>query len=234
MDIPIGGYINQDARKSTEYAVYLNQAGLGLPDKEFYFKAEPKFQEIRQQYSAYIEKLFSLAGLDSPSKAAELILELETAIAQHHWTRVENRDRQKSYNKRTMAALAQEAPGFDWKKFIEASGVRVPVVIVRQPSYFTALGKLLDEKPLSDWKTYLKWKILDENASLLSQVFVDAHFEFREKALSGVQQIRPRWKRSVGVVNAALGEAVGKIYVERHFKPEAKARMHKLVSNLTP
>ena len=233
VDIPIGGYINQDARKSTEYAVYLNQSGLGLPDKEFYFKAEPKFQEIRRQYSAYIEKLFSLAGLDSPPQAAQRILELETAIAQHHWTRVENRDRQKTYNKKTMEALAQEAPGFDWKKFMEASGVRVPEVIVRQPSYFTALGKLLDEKPLSDWKDYLKWKILDENASLLNPVFVDAHFEFREKALSGVHHIRPRWKRGVGVVNAALGEAVGRIYVQRHFKPEAKAQMQKLVNNLT-
>ena len=140
VDIPIGGYINQDARKSTEYAVYLNQSGLGLPDKELYFKAEPKFQEIRKQYSAYIEKLFSLAGLDSPAQAAQRILELETAIAQHHWTQVENRDRQKTYNKKTMETLAQEAAGFDWKKFMEGSGVRVPEVIVRQPSYFTALA----------------------------------------------------------------------------------------------
>lgn len=230
---PFGFWVNQDLKNSTEYILYFNQSGLGLPDRDYYFKDDAKFQEIRRKYRAYIEKILTLGGQDNAAAQAGRIMEMETDLAQHHWTRVENRDRDKTYNKFALARLAGLTPDFDWSYFMQASDIaNAPEVIIRQPSFLEGFNGIFAKYSVEDWKSYCTWKLLDGAAPLLPQRFVDAHFEFRQKTLSGIEKNRPRWKRAVSGVNDVLGEVVGRIYVERHFKPEAKARMVELVENL--
>ncbi len=230
---PFGFWVNQDLKNSTEYILYFNQSGLGLPDRDYYFKDDAKFQEIRQKYLTYIEKILTLGGQDNAAAKAARIMEMETGLAQYHWTRVENRDRDKTYNKYALAQLTGLTPDFDWPYFMKASDVSgAPAVIIRQPSFFEGFNGIFAKYSVEDWKSYCSWKLLDGAAPLLPQRFVDAHFEFRQKTLSGIEKNRPRWKRAVSGVNDVLGEVVGRIYVERYFKPEAKARMVELVENL--
>ncbi len=233
LQTPFGFWVNQDLKNSTEYILYFNQSGLGLPDRDYYFKDDAKFQEIRRKYLAYIEKILTLGGQDNAAAKAARIMEMETGLAQYHWTRVENRDRDKTYNKFALAQLAGLTPDFDWPYFMQASDIaNAPEVIIRQPSFFEGFNGIFAKYSVEDWKAYCAWKLLDGAAPLLPQRFVDAHFEFRQKTLSGIEKNRPRWKRAVSGVNDVLGEVVGRIYVERYFKPEAKARMVELVENL--
>ena len=158
---------------------------------------------------------------------------VETALAKNHWDRVKSRDRTLTYNKLDRAGLEALTPGFDWSSWWKEYGAKpVDEVVVRQPDYFKALAKLLDSIPLADWKTWLKWQVLLDAAPLLSKPFVQENFEFFGKTLTGTPGIRPRWQRSVAAVERAMGEAVGKLYVSKHFPPEAKSRMKDLVANL--
>jgi len=225
--------ISPDARKSDTYAVYLSQAGISLPDRDYYLSDDPKFEKIRGEYVAHIEKMFTLAGIPDAKTAAAAVFALEKRLAEAHWTRVESRDREKTYNKRTLEVLQQESPNFPFNRYFEGLGARnVPYVIVRQPSYLTAMGKALADTPLQTWKHWLKWNVITGTAPYLSKQFVDEDFAFFGRTLRGMTENRARWKRGVDLVENALGEAVGKIYVERHFPPEAKARMEALVENL--
>jgi putative endopeptidase len=230
---PLAVFVGQDAKQATRYIAYANQSGLGLPDRDYYFKQEPRFAETRAAYLTYIETLLGLAGEKDPAGAAKAILALETSLAEKHWDRVRNRDREATYNLKSVAELEQLTPGFSWPRYLKALNAdKTPGVIVRQPDYFQALDAVLAKTPLPTLKQYLSFKLLDKLAPLLSSPFEQAEFVFRGKTLQGLQENRPRWKRGVETVDGALGEVLGKLYVERHFSPQSKARMQELVKNL--
>jgi putative endopeptidase len=226
-----GAYVDVDAKKSDQYIVYLFQGGIGLPDESYY--RDPKYQKIREQYLAHVEKMAGLADARDPKNAAARVLDVETKIAKHHWDRVKRRNRDLTYNKKTLKELEALAPGIDWASWFKGLGApEIAEVVVAEPDFFTEAAKLLDEIPLDDWKVWLAWRIVHDSASLLSKPFVDEDFAFYGRTLSGAQEIRPRWKRGVDMISGALGEAVGKLYVEKHFPPAAKTRMKELVDNL--
>ncbi|HWH75022.1 MAG TPA: M13 family metallopeptidase, partial [Methylibium sp.] len=232
---PVGMYIGQDARNSTRYVPILHQAGLGLPDRDFYLQADdPKFQKIRADYLAHIARLLALAGERDTEAQARAILALETALAEGQWTRVENRDALKRYNRVDLARLPETAPGLDWPAFLAEARLagRTPDVIVSQPSFFATLGRLAETVPLADWRAYLKLRLLSAYAPFLSRAFVDERFGFAGTVLRGTPQNLPRWERGAMLVQESLGEAVGQLYVARHFPPSSKTRMEQLVANL--
>ncbi len=230
-DGPFGLAVQTDAKRSDRYIVYLEQGGIGLPDESYY--RLDKFRPIRDAYLAHVRRMFELAGRPDPAGAAAEVVELETRLAKDHWDRVKSRDDTLTYNKKDRDALAALTPGYDWAAWFAAAGVRgVDEVVVRQPTYFAALARAIDEVPLPRWKTWLTWCVLKANAPSLSRPFVEENFAFHGKTLTGAQELKPRWKRGVAVVESALGEAVGKLYVEKHFPPAAKARMRELVANL--
>ncbi|WNG39222.1 peptidase M13 [Archangium violaceum] len=233
VQMPFSTYVGQDAKQADRYIVYASQSGLGLPDRDYYFKQEPRFVETRAAYLTYIETLLRLAGEKDPAGGAKAILALETSLAEKHWDRVRNRDREATYNLKSVAELDKLTPGFSWSRFLQAAGEeKTPGVIIRQPDYFQALASTLASTPLPTLKTYLSFKVLDRYAPLLSSPFEEAHFVFYGKTLQGLQENRPRWKRGVETVELALGEVLGKLYVDRHFSPESKVRMQELVKNL--
>ena len=226
--------VDLDPKDSTRYAVTLMQSGLGLPDRDYYLKDDAKLADTRAKYLLHVEKMLGMAGDAEAHESAAAILRLETAMAQVQWTRVANRDPEKSYNKVGVAALAQLMPDFDLHGYLEHAsiGAKVDYVIVRQPSYFSGLDKLLAETPLSTWKSYFKWHQLSAAAPLLSKAFVDERFAFTGTVLRGIPENRPRWKRGMGVLDGSLGEALGKLYVDKYFPPQSKTRMEALVQNL--
>ncbi|MDX1676515.1 M13 family metallopeptidase [Arsukibacterium sp.] len=231
--IPFGWFINNDAKNSTEYAVYLGQGGLGLPDRDYYFNDDEKSLKLIADYKAYLTDMFSLAGHAEPAAAAERVFTLEKALAEHHWTRLDNRNADKTYNKVTVTELNSSMGSFDWAAF--ADGVKlagVTDIIVRQPSYFAGFAKVVDATDIQSWQDYLTLKTIHGYADKLSSNFADRRFAFYGTTLSGTEQQQPRWKRAVDASDQVLGELTGKLYVERHFKPEAKARMEELVANL--
>lgn len=233
VEIPFGGYVTTDNKQSDQYILYLYQSGLGLPDRDYYLEDTEKFQKLRQDYTAHVAKVLDMAGMEDSAAAAGQILALETRLAQDQWTRVDSRDRDKTYNKRSVAQLAEEAPGFGWARYFnDLGGDKIRNVIVMQPSYFSAMATAIDEVPLEQWRTYLKWNLINTFAAYLSEPYVKADFDFYGTTLRGVPEIRSRWKRGVSLVEDSLGMALGKIYVEKHFPPEAKARMQDLVGYL--
>jgi predicted metalloendopeptidase len=230
---PIGFFISQDSKQATRYIAQVSQSGLGLPDRDYYLKSEENFQKLRTAYQSYIETLFRLAGQPNPADAAKNIMALETRLAEKQWDRARNRDREATYNLKTVAELDQLAPSFSFTRYIAAMDAqKTPGVVVRQPDYIQALDAILKDTPLPVLKQYLTFKVLDDAAAALPKAFRDAQFEFRGHALSGQPQQRPRWQLGVATVNGILGEATGKLYVDRHFSPEQKVRMQELVSNL--
>jgi putative endopeptidase len=231
IDGAFGLDVDTDAKRSDRYILHLSQGGLGLPD-ESYYRLE-KFKPQRDAYLAHIRRMFELVGLPDPAGSAEQVVDLETRLAKDHWDRVKSRDSTLTYNKKDLKALSELTPVFDWPAWFEAAGARgIEEVVVRQPTYFEAMSRAVAEVPLTRWKAWLAWKILRDRAPLLSRPFVEEHFAFNGKTLTGAQELRPRWKRGVGVVEGALGEALGSLYVARHFPPAAKARMQGLVANL--
>ncbi|MFQ5747454.1 MAG: M13 family metallopeptidase [Gemmatimonadota bacterium] len=230
---PIGLFVNQDAKNATAYITYLSQSGLGLPDRDYYFNEDARFAEIRDKYLEHIQRMFEMAGFEDPAGSARAIMDLETAIARSHWTRVQNRDRDSTYNKVDLAGAAKLAPGFDWQTMLTAAELPgVEALIVRQPSYLEALDGIVRTTPVARWRTYLRWKLLDAWAADLPQRFVDADFDFYGRTLRGTEENRPRWKRAVSAVRGTMGELLGQAYVARHFQAEKKARMDELVANL--
>jgi putative endopeptidase len=230
---PVALFVGQDAKDATRYIVYVTQSGLGLPDRDFYFKPEPRFAEMRTAYQAYVEKLLTLGGEKNAAAAAKAILELETKLADKSWERARNRDREATYNLKSVAELEKLTPGFSWSRYLKAVGAeKTPAVIVRQPDFFQAMVATLKATPLPVIRQYLRFKVLDAYAPLLNQAFEETHFAFRGKTLQGQQENRPRWKRGVETVEGGMGEAVGQLYVARHFSPESKKRMEQLVANL--
>ncbi|HMS89604.1 MAG TPA: M13-type metalloendopeptidase, partial [Acidimicrobiales bacterium] len=232
---PFGLAVFADAGRSDHYAAYLAQGGLGLPDEAFY--REDSFAPVREAYVAHIARMLTLAGTDETeaAAAADRVMALETRLASHHWDNVRDRDANATYNPHERAELEALAPGVAWEAWLDGLGAPAGTldrVIVREPSFVTALGEALHDVPLDDWKVWLRWHVLRASASLLSSRFVDADFDFYGRTLTGAPEVKARWKRGVAVVESALAEAVGKLYVAEHFPPEAKAQMLDLVANL--
>lgn len=240
VDGPIGFFVGTDAKDSNSHLAAVVQSGTTLPDRDYYLRDDDKYVAARDALKQYIETLFELADIDDGAPAADAILNLETALAGVQWTRTELRDAEKRYNKYAVSDLASLTPNIEWEPFFTAVGAENLVnVNVVTPSYFEGLDAIVRSTALKDLQYYAVFHILDTAAPVLPNEFTDAHFELHRKQLAGVPQQEPRWKRGVAMTSGrgagdfgALGEAVGQLYVARHFKPAAQKRMNQLVSNL--
>ncbi|MGO4102673.1 M13 family metallopeptidase [Leifsonia sp. YAF41] len=226
-------YVDNDPGNPERYLVFVEQGGLGLPD-ESYFRDE-KFAEVRTAYLTFIERMFTLAGVADAAERAQRVFDLETALAGHHWDNVTTRDSEKTYNLRDWDQVSALAAGADldlWLTGLDAPTGSFTEVVVREPSFVAGLAELLTEPRLESWQDWLRWQVIRSSAAYLSSDFVETNFDFYGRTLTGTPQIRDRWKRGVSLVEGALGEAVGRIYVDRHFKSSAKASMDVLVDYL--
>ena len=230
--LPFGWFINNDAKNSSEYALYLSQSGLGLPDRDYYLKDDEKFTKIRASYEQYITDVLAKAGVKEAAQAAASVLALEKTIADAQWSRVQSRDATKSYNKMTLAEADKLAGELDLSTFFKEAGVITADIIVRQPSFLEALGSIYQNTDLATWKNYLKFHFVSGYAQLLNDDLVDLKFNFYSTTLRGVEEQAPLWKKAVDASNSVLGEILGKVYVKDNFPPEAKARMEELVDNV--
>jgi len=226
--------IQQDAKDASRYVFDLGQGGLGMPDRDYYLLDDQRLAQIRASYLRYVEAMLQMAGQPGAAQQARHILKLETELAQAQWTKVENRDPIRIYNRFELTQLADLAPGYQWDTYLAGAGVagKLDYLVISQPSYISAFNTLLRQTQLTIWKSYFRWRLLNEFAPFLSQRFVDAHFAFYGTALRGIGENRPRWKRGVGLVDAAIGEGLGRVYISSHFPPESKLRMDQLVRNL--
>ena len=230
---PIGLFIFSDFQDANTNVVYLAENGTTLPDRDYYLKDDEHHVQGRQLLTEYAGRLFTLSGLPGADRIGGEVLALETRLAEVQWTREENRDRVKQYNPHTLAELDALAPGIDWKAFFEAS--RLPerdAYIVMQPSFFAAAHGIITGTPVETWRDYLRFQTLSAYAPVLSADYFSAWFDMFLKGLQGVEEPKPRWKRAIASINGNMGELLGQLYVERHFKPEAKARMQELIDNL--
>ena len=226
---------DQDFKDSSKVIGEATQGGLGLPDRDYYTRDDDDSKKLRERYVEHITKLFTLAG-DGPEKAgaeAKTILGIETSLAKSSMTNVERRDPQKVYHKMSVADAQALTPHLSWDSYFQAlGGPKLAEINIGQPDFFKALDGLLASVPLADWKTYYRWHLLDRSAALLSDPFVQESFAFNGRILTGSKEIRPRWKRCTSAVDQQIGEALGQVYVQKYFPPEAKARALDLVHNL--
>lgn len=229
-------YVDTDAKNSARYLVHFTQSGLGLPDESYY--REEQHAEVLEAYPGHIARMFGLVfGGDPEShiQTAERIVALETRLAEAHWDVVKRRDADLSYNLRTFAELRDESVGFDWVTWVAALGTNVDAlaeIVVRQPDYIRSFAELWRGEDLEVWKSWARWRVIRARSSWLTDELVAADFDFYGRRLTGAEQIRERWKRAVSLVEGLMGDAVGKLYVQRHFPPGAKARIDELVANL--
>ena len=226
-----GPGISDDAKEPMRYAVYLGQAGLGLPNRDYYLK--PEFAPKLAAYQAYVAQILTLAGWSDPQGAAKAIVAMETEIARVSWTLEDRRDDSKTYNPIPTAELAGFAPGFDWAAFLDGAELgKVQRIVLQENTAIPKIAAIYARTPLATLKAWEAFSIADQAAPYLSAAFVQAHYEFREKTLQGQPQQRARWKRGVGLVDGQMGEALGKLYVAQYFPPESKAKMLELVSGI--
>jgi putative endopeptidase len=226
--------VDPDFKHSTQYAFWLSQSGLGLPDRDYYLSEDEKLVAFRRQYRVHVQKMFRLLGDANAAHEADDILALETALAKIQWTRVDERDVQKIYNPKTLAQLAELAPQIDWRRYLVEGGLSSPppAIIVQEPDYVSGLSELLHATPLTIWKEYFRFRLLSSRAPYLPRAFVDEDFAFNKGVLRGTPQIEERWKRGCELVDRQIGEASGKLYVAKFFPPESKAHAEDLVGNL--
>lgn len=231
--VPLSLFVYQDLKNPTIYTVYTWQAGLGLPDREYYLKDDERSKEIKIKYVEHIAKMFDLAGLSNSKESSEVVMALETKLAEKHMEKEKTRDLVSLYNMFPVDTLSNIMPHFNWTAYLEEAGMKDEKNLgVLMLDYTKALDNIITSTDLDVWKTYLKWGILNENASRLSKGIDDQNFNFYSKELRGTPEQRPLWRRGVSTVNGTLGEVVGKVYVKKHFPPEAKERMETLVANL--
>jgi predicted metalloendopeptidase len=233
--VPFDFGIHQDNKDSTKYVADIGQGGLGMPDRDYYLKADDKkLAETKAKYQEHVQKMLAMAGDQHAAANAKAIVDFETEIAKVQWTKVELRDPIKAYNKVNLADMDKVAPGFDWKTWLDTTGLsgKSTYVIVGQPTYLKAFVDVSNKTSLDTWKAYLSLHLIESYGSFLSKNFVDERFDFYGKTLSGVKEMEPRWKRGVGAVERSQGESLGKLYVAEYFPAERKARMEALVKNL--
>jgi len=230
---PVGVAIYPDLANPTKYAVYAGQSGLGMPNRDYYLLQGAKYDAYRAAYLAYVTQIQELAGIPDAAAKAGRIMALETAIARIHWTPEQSRDVEKIYNPMDLAKLNAFAPQFQWNRALAKSGLGdVKTVVVTETSAVQDIGKLLDSVSLSIWKEYLAYHFVSDHAAYLPTAFDQASFDFFSKTLRDVPTQRDRWKRGVSLVNGALGEAVGQIYVQRHYPAESDRQMGELITNI--
>src|SRR5208283_3982867 len=224
-----------DFKDSTHYLAEADQGGLGMPDRDYYTREDDRSKQLRVDYLQHVAKMFELMG-DAPERAtveAKMVMDLETSLAKASRTNVELRDPEKNYNKMTLAQLKTLTPDWSWENYFQAVGAPpISFVNIGQPDFFKEMNHQLTATSIDTWKIYLKWHLLHSNAQTLSDNFVQENFNFYGKTLSGTKELQPRWKRCVQSTNANLGEALGEVYVEKYFPPEAKARAKEMVNNL--
>jgi putative endopeptidase len=230
---PIGVYIGPDDKNPDAYFVNLVQSGLGLPDRDYYVKDDPKLKEIRAAYQAHIGRMLTLAGSPDPAGTAARIMALETRVARAHWAAERTRDAIANYNPKARAAVVTFAPGLDWQAMFDAMEVGTwDKFNVNTPSAVKEVAALVSSQPVDDWKAYLTYHHVHNHAPYLPKAIDDENFAFFGKTLAGREQQRERWQRGVDTVNNSLGEAIGQVYVKKHFPPEAKAKIDALVENM--
>lgn len=230
---PIAVFVGLDERNPDRYICNMSHAGLGLPEREYYRRTDGEFPNIRAAYVAHIERLLTLAGQSGGAAKARAILALETRIAEQHWPIADRRNRDRTYNLKTRAEIRALAPNFPWDASFDAAGLGgVQEVVIAELSSIGPLANLFMATPVSTWRSYLTYHLVRNNAAVLPQAIDDEVFDFYGRTLNGQPAQRERWKRAVQAVNGAMGEAIGEIYVQRHFPPEAKQQMTDLVENL--
>ncbi len=225
----------QDDKDSTREIAQAVQGGLGMPDRDYYTKDDDASKKLRDAYVAHVTKMLTLLGepAEKADADAKKIMALETSLAQASRTRVELRDPQKNYNKMTPAELQTLTPDWNWGDYFKETGLTVPGDIdVHQPDFFKAVNTAFTSTSIDDWKTYLRWHLINGAASALSSDFVNEDFNFKETTLRGTKQIKPRWKRVIISEDGEIGEALGKLYAAEYFPPEAKARALELINNV--
>jgi putative endopeptidase len=231
--VPVAVDQNEDFRDPAHYMIYAWQDGLGLPDREYYSASDDASVDIRSKYLAHIATMFDLAGFDGGAAAAIEVMDLETRIAAAHITKEAARNWPENYNKVSLDKLNEVMPNFNWRGYIDEAGIQdIDGLVLMMTSYFETLDTIIAETPIETWKTYLRWVALNSRANALNAALDEQDFEFYGRTLSGTEEQRAPWRRAVTTVNGLLGEVVGKVYVKKHFPPEAKERMVELVDNL--
>ena len=233
ISIPFQIAVNTDFKNPKEYSLMTWQSGLGLPEREYYLSTDTKMADIRKKYVAHIESMLKLTGIENATKNATTIMALETAMANYQMKKEDTRDVMKLYNKYATKDLSTLMPDFDWTTMLKNAGVdSQKSLVVTQVAYLKNLNGLIKNTPIDTWKIYLKWGLINKSAGSLTTALDNQNFEFYGKTLYGTEKQQEDWKRAVGTVNAGLGEVVGKVYVKKHFSPEAKERMTGMVKNL--
>ncbi len=231
--VPIAASVDQDSKNPDRYWVDISQSGLGMGNRDLYDTAKTQFDKQRAGYRAYLKTIFELAGFDKAEARATTVYAIEEKIAKAHWTNVENRDPVKGYNPRTRAELNAQAPGINWEKWLNGLGIPENTTLgMHQPSALTKIAQLLKDEPVNAWQDYLRAFTISGKARLLPQRFVDANFAFYGTVMSGTPENEARWKRAVDFTSESVSDAVGKLYVAKHFTPATKARADELVGNL--
>jgi putative endopeptidase len=228
-------WIAQDEKLSSRYMVHLWQGGLSLPDRDYYLSTSADQKRIREQYHEHVGKMFTLTGSNptAASEAADIVLRLETKLAEKSRPPVQLRDRENQYHPYSLAKLEKLTPHLPWAAYLKACDLpQIDDVIVGQPDFYTRVDEMLAHEPLSAWRIYLRWHLIHSTASELSAPFEKENFRFYSTVLRGTKEMQPRWKRVVGKIDGLLGEALGRIYVDKYFPPESKRRMDRLVKNL--
>ncbi|HEX8636732.1 MAG TPA: M13 family metallopeptidase, partial [Pyrinomonadaceae bacterium] len=235
LPVLFGFGVGADAKNSTVNIINASQGGLSLPNRDFYTKDDAKSVETRAKFVEYMTNMFKLLGDDADTAAAnaKTVMAIQMRLANASKAPVELRNPEARYNKRTLAQLAEMTPNFSWTEYMTARGVpAVQEINVGQPAFFAEVNQMLVEVPVEQWKTYMRWMLLNSSASRLSKPFVDENFNFFSRYLQGTKEQQPRWKRCVNATDNAVGEAVGKEYVKKAFTPEAQKRMGELIDNL--
>jgi putative endopeptidase len=233
IDTPIGASIFADAKNPQLNTLWVAQAGLGLPERDYYFNTEQRFIEIRAAYEKHIDNVLRLAGRKDSAAVAKDLMAFETRLAKASWPAVKMRDIEALYNPVSVESAEQATPGIDWSQWL--TGITLPgtgQLVLTQKDYFQEVGKALQDVPLATWQDYLTLRAIDAYSPYLSKAFVDQNFDFYQRTLSGTPEIKPRWKRAMAELESSTGDLLGKEYVKRHFPPEAKLRMDALVGNL--
>jgi putative endopeptidase len=229
-----GCSVEQDLKNSEIMALYIGQGGLSLPDRDYYLNDDEKSRGIRERYLAYADRMIALSkNIAAYEPAPKIFVEIETRLAKASMTRVELRDIEKQYNKMTPVELSMIAPRVDWSKYFEAARIIVPeYLIVCQPEFMRAVNSIVEDISIEDIKTYLRWHVLNGVGNFLSEDFSAEAFNFYGRTFSGATEMKPRWRRVLGVVDAMLDEAVGQLYVRKHFSETAKEKINNLVNHL--